>query len=95
MLEGPKEVTGVAKVTFDAWATKYYTRPRDGALAVTDERAEEAAGGRTRERPCPCPAADSPWPAADGARGVQDHNQLQQRPLSRQDAGTGGKYGPR
>jgi len=37
MLEGPKEVTGVAKVTFDAWATKYYTRPRDGALAVTDD----------------------------------------------------------
>ena len=36
MLEGPKEVTGVAKVTFDAWATKYYTRPRDGTLAVTD-----------------------------------------------------------
>ena len=37
MLEGPKEVAGVAKVTFDAWATKYYTRPKDGALAVTDD----------------------------------------------------------
>ena len=36
MLEGPKDVTGEAKVGFYAWAAKHYTRPRDGAAAVTD-----------------------------------------------------------
>ena len=40
MLEGPKDVTGEAKVGFDAWAAKHYTRPRDGAAAVTEDPTE-------------------------------------------------------
>ena len=40
MLEGPKDVTGEAKVGFDAWAAKHYTRPRDGAAAVAEDPTE-------------------------------------------------------
>ena len=40
MLEGPKDVTGEAKVGFDAWAVKHYTRPRAGAAAVTEDPTE-------------------------------------------------------
>ena len=40
MLEGPKDVTGEAKVGFDAWAANHYTRPRDGAAAVTEDPTE-------------------------------------------------------
>lgn len=40
MLEGPKIVTGEAKAAFEAWATQHYTRPRDGAVAVTEDPAE-------------------------------------------------------
>ena len=40
MLEGPKDLTGEAKVGFDAWAAKHYTRPRDGAAAVTEDPTE-------------------------------------------------------
>ena len=40
MLEGPKDVTGEAKVCFDEWAANHYTRPRDGAAAVTEDPTE-------------------------------------------------------
>ena len=40
MLEGPKDVTSEAKVGFDAWAANHYTRPRDGAAAVTEDPTE-------------------------------------------------------